>query len=181
MVTVRPLQWPADRAALHALDTSFVTNQVYQIAQTEHAFALTTVPITPPLRKDYQFMHEVDTLPTFDQVVVAECDATIAGVAALNVEAWNHRAILWHFYIAPEYRGRGVGRHLMHSVTQAAQARGARCVWLETQNINYGAIVFYQRVGFQWCGLDTALYDPSTTPPHEIALFFVRHLVHTET
>ncbi len=176
MVTVRPFRWPTDRSALLALDTSFVTHQVYHVVQTDQSFALTTVPAIPPVRKDYQFANDVDSLSSYDHVVVAEDDTTLIGIAAVKVEAWNRRAILWHFYIAPTYRGRGVGRILMDNLFETAQARDARCLWLETQNINYGAIQFYKRVGFQWCGLDTSLYDPDGHATAEIALFFVRYL-----
>jgi ribosomal protein S18 acetylase RimI-like enzyme len=64
----------------------------------------------------------------------------------------------------------------MEAVVQAAQAWQARCVWLETQNVNYGAIQFYGRLGFVWCGLDLALYDPYGPAAGETALFFARTL-----
>jgi ribosomal protein S18 acetylase RimI-like enzyme len=95
---------------------------------------------------------------------------------ALKFETWNRRAVVWHFYIAPAYRGRGVGRALVEAAAAEAQNRNARCLWLETQNINYGAIQFYEHVGFRWCGLDMSLYDPQRVATEEIALFFVRWL-----
>ncbi|HEY0603056.1 MAG TPA: GNAT family N-acetyltransferase [Herpetosiphonaceae bacterium] len=176
MLTIRSLHWPADRALLLALDTAFETNQIYQIVQHAHSFALVPVAVTPALRKDYQFARDVERLPDFERVLVAEEDSAIIGVAAVKLESWNRRAVLEHFYIAPSHRGRGVGQRLMESVLQAIPADNVRCLWLETQNINYGAIQFYQRMGFHWCGLDTSLYDPKTTDPAEIALFFVRYL-----
>lgn len=176
MLTIRPLHWPADRPALLILDTAFETSQIYQIEQHDHSFALKAVTVTPALRKDYHFAQDVDRLPDFERVLVAEEDRTIVGIAAAKLETWNRRAVLEHFYIAPAYRGRGIGQRLIESVIQALQADDVRCLWLETQNINYAAIQFYQRVGFHWCGLDTSLYDPKTTAPDEIALFFVRYL-----
>jgi ribosomal protein S18 acetylase RimI-like enzyme len=103
-------------------------------------------------------------------------DTTLVGIMALKFEAWNRRAVVWHFYMAPAYRGRGVGRALMDAAADEAQNRNVRCLWIETQNINYGAIQFYERVGFRWCGLDTSLYDPQRVAPEERALFFVRWL-----
>jgi ribosomal protein S18 acetylase RimI-like enzyme len=35
-----------------------------------------------------------------------------------------------------------------------------RCLWLETENVNYPAIGFYRRAGFRLCGLDDILYRP---------------------
>jgi ribosomal protein S18 acetylase RimI-like enzyme len=175
MPTIRPLAWPADWPALLGLDTAFETNQIYRVEQHEHSFALKPVSVTPALRKDYHFAQDVDQLPGFERVLVAEEASAIVGVAAVRIEAWNRRAVLEHFYITPTYRGRGVGQRLIESVIQAVQADDVRCLWLETQTMNYDAIQFYQRVGFRWCGLDTSLYDPAHVPD-EIALFFVRYL-----
>lgn len=153
-----------------------MTNHIYQVVQTERSVALNVVAVQPPRHKDYHLADEVDDLPTYDHVLVAERDERVVGVAALKLEAWNRRAIIWHFYVAPEARGHGVGRRLMARVVEVAQAGAMRCVWLETQNINHGAIKFYERVGFQWCGLDTSLYDGGQAASDEVALFFARHL-----
>jgi len=149
---------------------------VYQVVQLDRSYALEVVSITPPLHKNYAFAADVDSLPTLDYVIVAEVDATLVGIMALKFEVWNQRALVWHLYIAPDRRGQGAGRALIDAATAEAQNRNARCLWLETQNINYGAIQFYERVGFRWCGLDTSLYDPQGVVPEEIALFFVRWL-----
>ena len=47
-------------------------------------------------------------------------------------------------------------------------------VWLETQNVNYPAIHFYRRCGFEFCGFDETLYDPTILAQEEVALFFAR-------
>lgn len=176
MLKLRSLDWPADRPALVALDTSFRTDRVYEVIRHARSFALRPVPVSPPLHKDYRFADDVDSLPGFDQVLVAERDAAVVGIAALKMESWNRRAVLWHLYVAPAERGRGVGRTLIDGVIVVARQHQARCIWLETQTINYDAIQFYQRVGFAWCGLDTSLYDPRSQATHEIALFFVYQL-----
>lgn len=176
MITIRPLRWPADRAAILGLDTSFTTDRVYRLVRSKHSIALAVDSVTPPRRKDYDLAADIDALPDCEHVLIAEHDTSLIGLAAIKIEAWNRRAVIWHFYVAPENRGKGVGRRLMDSVCDAVQVFDVRCLWLETQTINYGAIQFYTRVGFEWCGLDTALYDPAVTPPDEIALFFVRPL-----
>jgi ribosomal protein S18 acetylase RimI-like enzyme len=70
----------------------------------------------------------------------------------------------------------GVGYALLKATIEAARAREARCLWVETQTINYQAVQFYRKAGFVWCGLDTSLYDPSPVGADEVALFFSRDL-----
>jgi hypothetical protein len=44
--------------------------------------------------------------------------------------------------------------------------------------VNYPAVHFYLRMGFQLCGLDETLYRPSDPGllPGEVALYFARDL-----
>ncbi len=174
MVMLRPLSWPDDREPLLALDTSFVTDRVYRLEQTDRSFTLTEVPAAPPVRKTYPFAHEVNSLSMFEWVQVASSDGAVVGVAAMKIEGWNKRAVLHHLYVAPTGRGRGVGRAMFEAAMGEARRRNARCLWAETQTTNYGAIRFYERTGFAWCGLDKSLYDPGDTGTGEIALFFSR-------
>jgi ribosomal protein S18 acetylase RimI-like enzyme len=171
MIRLRALRWPADRDAIRSLDISFTTDHIYDVRSIDHSFTLVETPVIPALHKHYG-LAELDDLPGHDYVVVAEIDQIAVGVAALDMETWNRRAALRHIYIDAAYRKQGVGRILMDDVLRAARERGARCLWLDTQNINYAAIQFYQRLGFQCCGLDTTLYDPQEVPAGEIALFF---------
>jgi ribosomal protein S18 acetylase RimI-like enzyme len=176
MLTLRSLRWPDDREALLALDTSFTTERVYRVVATAVAFAIHDTAITPPLYKVYDLTAEVDRFPNLDHVLIAEIDAQLAGVAALSYEAANRRAILWHLYVGPAYRRQGIGRALIDAMVARAQQYQARCLWLETQDVNYGAIQFYQRVGFQCCGLDLSLDDREGAATEETAVFFMRTL-----
>jgi ribosomal protein S18 acetylase RimI-like enzyme len=176
MIRFRALQWPGDRDALRSIDTSFTTERIYDIRSTDLSFSLVETAVFPARHKDYGFADQVDSLLTFDYVVVADADEILVGVAALKVEDWNRRAVLWHLYIDAAYRGQGIGRALIDDVLRETRERRARCLWLETQNINYAAIQFYQRLGFQCCGLDTTLYDSQESLAGEIALFFALQL-----
>ena len=69
-----------------------------------------------------------------------------------------------------------MGAALLRELAHYARAAGARCLWLETQNINHPAIQFYRRMGFRLCGLDQSLYNPVGPGRDEVALFFVRDL-----
>jgi ribosomal protein S18 acetylase RimI-like enzyme len=176
MFTLRSLRWPDDRDALCALDTSFTTERVYRVVATATAFTLQDTTVSPPLHKVYDLANEVEQFPTFDHVVVAEQETQLAGVAALAHDAADRRALLRHLYVGRGYRGQGIGRALMDAMLARAQHDHARCVWLETQDVNYGAIQFYQRVGFQWCGLDLSLDERDGSASDETAVFFMRML-----
>lgn len=98
----------------------------------------------------------------------------MVGFAATQYTGWNRRAVIWHLYVALDDRGRGVGTRLLSSVEAFARDAGARCLWLETQNVNHAAVRFYLRAGFTLCGLDMSLYDPQGPAGKEVALFFAR-------
>jgi ribosomal protein S18 acetylase RimI-like enzyme len=59
----------------------------------------------------------------------------------------------------------------MAAVFRRARQTPARCLWLETQNVNGPAVAFYLRQGFRLCGFDDTLYDPAVHPD-EVALYF---------
>jgi len=172
---IRPAQWPQDGLALSALDTSFVTDRVYRLAQVGLFFGLVEEAITTPRHKRYPFdPSDPGERAQWDHAVVAEDGERIVGFAAAQYATWNRRVVLWHLYVMPECRGRGVGTRLLHSVDAFARSVGARCLWLETQNVNYPAVKFYLHAGFTLCGLDESLYDPDGPACGEVALFLAR-------
>jgi GNAT superfamily N-acetyltransferase len=176
-VLIRPLRWPDDLAALEALDTSFTTDRVYRLRRGLLAFELVEEAVDPPIHKTYPLLHsDFQRLREMEHVVVAEAEGALVGLAAAAFSAWNRRVQVEDFYVAPPVRGRGIGRGLMDSVVAYARRAGARCVWLETQTINYPAVQFYQHLGFRLCGLDEQLYDAATLDSKEIALFFALDL-----
>jgi ribosomal protein S18 acetylase RimI-like enzyme len=175
MLTIRPARWPDDAPALAALDTSFVTAQLFRLVREEFSARLVEEDLSPPLRKVYPFdPADPAERSAWDWTAVAEDGGGLAGFAAAQYTAWNRRVILWHLYVAPSFRRWGVGTALLTALKQFAQSAGARCVWLETQNVNYPAIQFYCRAGFRFCGFDETLYDPAGQERQEIALFFAR-------
>jgi ribosomal protein S18 acetylase RimI-like enzyme len=54
--------------------------------------------------------------------------------------------------VAPECRGRGVGRLLMDAAKQAARSRGAQALWLDAYEHEAGAGPFYMKCGFRKVG-----------------------------
>jgi ribosomal protein S18 acetylase RimI-like enzyme len=176
VVTIRAVDLAHDRAGLLALDRSFTTEIVYRVVRTADGFALEEVPVSPALRKEFPLAGDLGDERAWEEGIVAQSDGTIAGFAAWTHRWWNRRTEIWHLYVAPPARGQGLGRALVDEVIAAAQAAGMRCVWLETSTVAYPAIQFYRRLGFVWCGLDTALYDPAHVMPGEMALYFAQAL-----
>jgi GNAT superfamily N-acetyltransferase len=67
-------------------------------------------------------------------------------VAGLNgVSHWRWLYVR-HLYVAPGWRGQGLGRGLLAQVEDAARARGCVGVYLDT--FEESAAVFYERCGF---------------------------------
>ncbi|MFC9219976.1 GNAT family N-acetyltransferase [Streptomyces hygroscopicus] len=164
---------PEDAEAIDALDGSFTTDTVFQVTVTEDGFALREVPVDPPLTKvfpedepDGDDADDADSL-TF---VAHGAAGDLAGFVAVSYSAWNRRLTIDDIEIAPQHRGRGVGRALMGLAVEFARERGAGHIWLEVTNINAPAIHAYRRMGFAFCGLDTALYE-GTSSEGEQALY----------
>lgn len=55
---------------------------------------------------------------------------------------------LGRMYLAPSYRGRGLGRKLLHYALQQAEARGFSEVVLKTASVLKEALSLYRRAGF---------------------------------
>jgi ribosomal protein S18 acetylase RimI-like enzyme len=175
LITLRPLRWPDDRASLLALDTSFTTDRLFRLERTDdQGVTLVEVAAEPPLQKSYLLAKDVDLLNGQDWVQIAEHDQKLVAVAAVTIEAWNRRAVLNHLYVTAAARGMGIGQALVTAAFEFARDRDARCLWVETQTVNYGAVRFYQRMGFKWCGFDASLYDTNEVDVGEVALFFSR-------
>jgi GNAT superfamily N-acetyltransferase len=82
--------------------------------------------------------------------------------------------ILWHFYIAPEWRRRGVGRALVERAEDYGREVGATHAWLETSNVNVPGFAAYARLGYTLCGADTLFYGPYM--PGEAAIYLAKTL-----
>jgi RimJ/RimL family protein N-acetyltransferase len=78
-----------------------------------------------------------------------------------------HKAIIWGVYVAPSFRGRGLGRKLLErALTHARSMPDLMQVTLGVNTANKAAIALYESVGFQRFGLergflrvDGVLYD----------------------
>jgi ribosomal-protein-alanine N-acetyltransferase len=73
--------------------------------------------------------------------------------------------------IRPELRHRGLGRHLLQRVLEAAEEMGAVHATLEVRRSNTAAHRLYESAGFHQAGVRASYY----THPIEDALILARH------
>jgi GNAT superfamily N-acetyltransferase len=185
VLILRPARWPDDLALLAGLDASFTTELIYRVIRDEYGFQLVEERVDPPLHKGYGSILDDDCFEEMAYAAVAEHEGELVGFAAAEYEAWNRRMAVRHLYVASHRRRSGIGTAFLNEMDTAARSAGARCLWLDTSNVNYPAIQFYQRAGFRLCGLDESFYGLEEPARDEVALFFVRELnsceAHTST
>jgi len=173
MPIVRSANLPRDAAGISALDTSFTTSWVYDVAVAGDAIHLHPRDLELALTKRFPLDDLEDPERPYDQAWVAVEGETIVGFAAASYASWNRRLVLWHLYVDPRQRRRGIARELLRGVDAHAAARGARNIWLETSSVNAPGIAAYRSMGFALTGVDLTLYD-GTPAEGETALFFSR-------
>ena len=85
-----------------------------------------------------------------------ELDGTTVGYGVLtvgySVEHGGRDGFLDDFYLAPEARGRGLGRRSLDALEGEAQALGIRVLHLEVGTENRRADALYRSVGFRDSG-----------------------------
>jgi ribosomal protein S18 acetylase RimI-like enzyme len=174
-VAVRVATEPRDLQAIGKIDPSFATSRIYRIRRSELGFWLDEEDVSPAVHKAYN--HPTPQLS--DRLFVASVGTEIVGCGELRCDEWSARAEIDHLVVSSAFRRLGVGRSLLGALDgRARQEPCIRCLWLETQNINYPAVQFYRRMGFRLCGLDETLYRPGMPGlvPGEVALYFARDL-----
>lgn len=77
-------------------------------------------------------------------------DGTIAGYGVLSVGAGEAHVL--NVCIGADWRGQGLGRHLMRRLLDIARWNGAERVFLEVRPSNPVAQALYQSMGFQEIG-----------------------------
>jgi ribosomal-protein-alanine N-acetyltransferase len=112
-------------------------------------------------------------------VLIADCELpkelpdevpTVVGfLIALHAgQEWE----LENIVVAEEFRGKGVGKQLMHKLFTEAQEANSNSVFLEVRESNASARRFYEKLGFQETGRRKAYYPN----PTEDAILYGRTL-----
>lgn len=167
---IRSAQWPQDVDEIMALDASFTTDVVLDVEADAEGFRLVPRRLASPLVKRFPLDDLGARARSWDAALVAVGEGRIAGVLSAELQAWNRRLVLSHFYVVPRWRRHGVGRALVAEAAAQGAALGARRLWAEASNINVPGLEAYRALGFRLCGLDASLYR-DTSAEGEIALF----------
>lgn len=114
-------------------------------------------------RNAEQILEREDT-----EVLIAECDGEVAGLACLLVlPRLGHatpEARLLDLVVTRDRRAYGVGRALVATVGRRASSAGCHLLRLECGHHREGAKHFYQRLGFESSGEDWQLPLPARLP-----------------
>ena len=153
------------------LDTSFTTDMVFDVEVASNSFKLVPHVLETPLKKGYEL--DIDsTEKEWDRILLARQGDELLGYLAYSYKNWNKRLCIWHFYVDPKHRKKGVGVSLIDHLKRTGKIIGTSLIWVETNNVNYPAIQMYQKLGFNLCGLDTSLYKGThSESSEEVAIY----------
>ena len=146
-ITIRPAL-PADLPAIGRLGALLV--------RTHHDFdPRRFIAATPQTERGYaSFLGTQLDVPDL-VVLVAEQAGEVLGYTYAGVEGFDYMAlrgpagVLHDIVVAPDHRGRGVGRMLLDAALAVLGGRGVPRVVLSTAERNEGAQRLFERAGFR--------------------------------
>lgn len=108
---------------------------------------------------DYEALFAPDAPKRITLVASKADEAKLHGfvIARCGHDQWEIENIV----VAPEHRGRGIGRALLHEMLRMAREENAKSVLLEVRNSNSAARQLYAKAGFAEIARRRAYYrDP---------------------
>jgi ribosomal-protein-alanine N-acetyltransferase len=102
------------------------------------------------------FRHEIEN-PRAHLFVAAAEDGAISGY--YDMWLYSGEGHLLNICVAPEYRGKGLGKALLEHALATAENAGADGVYLEVRPSNDAAISLYEKYGFIQVGTRKGYYQ----------------------
>ncbi|HJW83458.1 MAG TPA: GNAT family N-acetyltransferase [Anaerolineae bacterium] len=182
MRNLRPLAL-SDVPRLGQIDANFTSDRFLDVERSGDGlnvtWRLTERLLDPPfVSTDYGVhRHEhaqiVERVSAGDGLQLIVEDGSRA-VAFVDVERqpWRNAAFVWNILIDRAHRRQGLGTQLMQRIVDWARGAGLRAIVCETQTNNIAACRFYQKSGFQLCGVDDHFYSNEDIAVKEVALFW---------
>jgi ribosomal-protein-alanine N-acetyltransferase len=133
-------------------------------ADFDALYALEEACFKPPFRFDRRYMRSL-VQRVNAATWVAEEDGRMAGFA---IAGWTPRkqgteAYIETIEVAPEQRGRGIGRALLGRIERSAREAGAELIWLHVEAGNWSAIRLYEAQGYRCEGREEHFYPLGRT------------------
>lgn len=150
--------------------SEFFFDVEYRQTPAGFSWSLIRRAASPAIRKEHKWQPFEEHVPS-PRGYLAILSGEPAGYVEFNFEDWHKLIRVWHFYVAEQSRGVGVGREMMNSAVQAARHFGARGIVLETQTSNFPAIEFYRKLGFEPWGINTAAYSNNDIEEADVQLW----------
>ncbi|AWE09017.1 hypothetical protein DCE79_17465 [Lysinibacillus sp. 2017] len=92
------------------------------------------------------------------------------GVLVLTFHKWNNTLRIEELHIHEQYKRQGYGQELITFSKDMAHKYKARSIMLETQTLNYPAISFYMKNGFEIIGFNLNSYTNEDIENGEVRL-----------
>ena len=102
---------------------------------------------------------------------IAEENGQMAGFAIVEWSSSEVTAYIQTIEVAPEMRGRGVGRELLGRIEGSARLAGAGLIWLHVEEANAAAVRLYEALGYRCEGRQEDYY-----PLGRAALIYLKRL-----
>lgn len=185
-IVIRPLT-PADIERLPEMELNFQAEAYLAVEKVVEGLNVTwrlvERPLDPPfISVDYN-IDEQDQAEIAQRLkendglyLVAEHQGRLVALLDLEREAWRDTGMIWNIVVDRAYRRQGLGARLIQRAIAWGRRRGLRALALETQTNNLPACRFYQKMGFQLCGLDDHFYSNRDIELKEVALFWYYEL-----
>lgn len=93
-----------------------------------------------------------------------------------SIESWNNVYRIWNLYVSKRHRKEGFGTALFEHIEHIARTLDARAIILEVQSCNDPAIMFYQKQGLHFVGLNTLAYTNEDVQRKEVRLEYGKRL-----
>lgn len=141
----------------------YQTNGYYEITAAEGGFRIAYTPFEAPAARSFDDVMFDEWLEAPVAFGAFERDVLLRLCGRLHGKLEQPLSDQHLCVFDKAARGQGIGSMLMARITEAARARGARMLVLETQSCNEAAIAFYRKNGFRSLA-STCMPIPMPTP-----------------
>lgn len=125
-------------------------------------YAIEETCFEPPFRFGRTYMRSlVDSEYSATWIAEDDCKMTGFAIVVWTKDKGGPVAYIQTIEVAPEQRGRGVGKELLRRVEGSALAVGAARIWLHVDEKNSLAVRLYETSGYHYEGREPDYYAPS--------------------